>query len=149
MDPLLAKLKSFDWPYPDADDESYQEIKQRIAVAGKKRRLLTYSQLVQGIEFQILSVNDGQPFRMNVNGWTGLDRHIIGQFLGKLSCESYEQYGFMANALIVDAVESRPSKSFFDWMAYVEAIPDKSEKEILRFWAEQVQKAQQHYRKNG
>lgn len=149
MDSLLAKLKSFDWPYADADDDSYQEIKRRIAVAGKRRQLLTYSQLVQGIEFRIPSIKDGQPFRLNVGGWTGLDRHIIGQFLGKLSCESYEHSGFMANALVVDAIEGRPSKSFFEWMAYVQAIPDKSEAETLRFWAEQVQKAQQYYRKHG
>ena len=103
----------------------------------------------QGIEFQISSINNGQPFRLNVAGWTGQDRHIIGQFLGKLSCESYEEHGFMANALVVDAVEGRPSKNFFGWMEYVEAIPDKSEKEILRFWAEQVQKAHTWYRKHG
>ena len=48
MDPLLEKLKIFDWPLPDQDDDSYQEIKRRIAAAGKRRRMLTYSQLVQG-----------------------------------------------------------------------------------------------------
>lgn len=149
MDPLLEKLKSFDWPLPDQDDASYQEIKRRIAAAGKKRQLLTYSQLVQGIEFQIPSINDGHPFRLNVGGWTGLDRHIIGQFLGKLSCESYEEHGFMANALVVDAIENLPSKNFFGWMEYVEAIPDKSETEILRFWADQVRKAHKWYRKYG
>lgn len=147
LDPLIDKLKSFSWPYADADEESYQEIKRRVAEAGKKRQLLTYSKLVQGIEFSIPSINNGKPFRLNVSGWTGLDRHIIGQFLGKLSCESYANHGFMANALVVDAIEGRPSKNFFGWMEYVEAIPDKSEIAILSFWADQVQKAQQWYRK--
>ena len=47
MDSLLEKLNSFDWPIPDQDDDSYQEIKRRIAAAGKRRQLLTYSQLVK------------------------------------------------------------------------------------------------------
>jgi hypothetical protein len=141
---LSEKLKSFEWLLPDQDDSSYEEIKRRIAATGKMRKLLTYSELVKGIDFNIPSISD-QPFR--IMQWTGLNRHIIGQFLGKLSCESYERYGFMANAMVVDAAEGIPSKSFFQWMEYVQAIPDKSETAVLQFWAEQVQKAQQHYRK--
>lgn len=144
-DPLFEGLKIFEWPLPDQDEASYREIEQRIAVAGRNRKFLTYSELVKGIEFNIPSIKD-RPFRMNISGWTGLDRHIIGQFLGKLSCESYRQYGFMANAMVVDALECRPSKGFFQWMEYVEAIPDKSEMAVLRFWADQVQRAQKHYR---
>ncbi|MEM9814798.1 MAG: hypothetical protein AAF827_00050 [Cyanobacteria bacterium P01_D01_bin.6] len=110
---------------------------------------MTYSQLVQGIEFCIPSITDGKPFRLNISGWTDQDRHIIGQFLGKLSCESDESHWFMANALVVDAIEGRPSKNFFGWMEYIEAIPDKSETAILSFWADHVQKAHKWYRTNS
>lgn len=147
IDSLREKLNSFDWPLPDEDDESYQEIKRRIAETGKRRRLLTYSQLVKGIEFRLSSMHDGAPFMLNIGGWTGQDRYIIGQFLGKLSCESYAQHGFMANALVVDAQQGRPSKNFFQWMEHVEAISDSDETAVLRFWAEQLQKAQQFYRR--
>lgn len=149
MDLLLEKLKSFNWKIPDQDEDSYQEIKRRVAEVGRKRKMITYSELVLGMEFNIPSLNGGKPFRLNNRGWTGEDRYIIGQFLGKLSCETYERYGFMANALVVDKLESRPSKNFFGWMEYVKAIPDRSEEEILRFWAEQVQKAHQWYTKNN
>lgn len=54
----------------------------------------------------------------------------------------------MANVMVVDALEGRPSKNFFLWMEYVEAIPSKDEADILRFWADQLQKAQQWYRRN-
>lgn len=87
---LLEKLKSFEWPIPTQDKVSYQEIKRRIADTGRRRKLLTYSELVKGIEFCIPSLNGGKPSRLNVGGWTGQDRYIIGQFLGKLSCETYE-----------------------------------------------------------
>jgi hypothetical protein len=146
---LLEKLKSFEWPIPNQDKTSYQEIKRRIADAGRRRKLLTYSELVNGIEFRIPSLNNGKPFRLNIGGWTGQDRYIIGQFLGKLSCETYEHYGFMANAMVVDALESRPSKNFFHWMEYVAAIPSNDETDILRFWADQLQKAQKWYRRNS
>lgn len=146
---LLEKLKSFEWPIPTQDKASYQEIKRRIADAGRRRKLLTYSELVKGIEFCIPSLNGGEPFRLNIGGWTGQDRYIIGQFLGKLSCETYEHYGFMANVMVVDALEGRPSKNFFQWMEYVSAIPSKDETDILRFWADQLQKAQKWYRRNS
>ncbi len=149
MDPLLENLKTFKWALADQDESSYQEIKRRIATSGKMRKLLTYSELVKGIDFQIGSINNGKSFRMNIRGWTDLDRHIIGQFLGKLSCETYENHGFMANVLVVDATEGVPSKKFFAWMDDVNAISDKSEKEMLSFWADHLRLAQQWYRRNG
>lgn len=145
---LIEKLKSFEWPIPNQDDTSYQEIKRRIADTGRRRQLLTYSDLVKGIEFCVPTLNGGKPFRLNIGGWTGQDRYIIGQFLGKLSCETYEHYGFMANVMVVDALEGRPSKNFFQWMEYVEAISSKDEANILRFWADQLQKAHKWYRQN-
>lgn len=148
MDPLLEKLKSFDWPLPDQDEAGYQQIKAKVAKAGKRRQLLTYSDLVRGVDFHDPDRNSGKPFQLNIAGWTGLDRHIIGQYLGKLSCETYENHGFMANALVVDAINGMPSKIFFQWMEYIEAIPDKNDHEMERFWANQLRKAQAWYRSN-
>ena len=146
MDEIAKKMAEWQWTYAPQDPIAYAELEKRIAEAGKNLSLITYSDLVKGIEFHLPSVNEGSAYYMNISGWTGLDRHIIGDFLGKISCHSYCEHGFMANSLVVNRAEYKPSKIFFDWMEWLNVLPDTKEDTVLKFWAGQVNKAHNWYR---
>jgi len=146
LDTIAKKLSECKWIYAPQDPIAYAEIEKRIIETGQNLRLITYTDLVKGIEFHLPNVGEGGVHRMNIAGWTGLDRHIIGDFLGQLSCHSYCDHGFMANALVVNKNEYKPSPIFFNWMQSLDVLQDTKEDTILRFWAEQVNKAHNWYR---
>lgn len=146
MDEVAKKLAEWQWTYAPQDPIAYAELEKRIAKIGKRSSLITYSDLVSGIEFHLPSVDDEGTYYMNTSGLTGLDRHIIGDFLGQISCRSYCEHGFMANALVVNRTEYKPSKIFFDWMELLNVLPDKKEDTVLNFWTEQVNKAHNWYK---
>jgi hypothetical protein len=146
LDEVAKKLAEWQWTYAPQDPIAYAELEKRIAETGKRLSLITYSDLVKGIEFHLPSVGEGGAYYMNTSGWTGLDRHIIGDFLGQISCRSYCEHGFMANALVVNRAEYKPSQIFFDWMESLNELPDTKEDTVLKFWADQVNKAHNWYR---
>ena len=117
MDEILEKMKQGDWVYGDGDPESLAVLEQRIAEKGRKRSVITYSDLARGIEFRLANVNDGIPFEIDFGPNWGLHSKIIGEFLGRISTKSYEAAGFMASALVVqkeDDGPGLPSKKFFN-----------------------------------
>ena len=52
----------------------------------------------------------------------------------------------MASALVIGRLESRPADNFFEWMEYLEVLPNTKEDTVLKFWAEQVKLAHQWYK---
>src|SRR5947209_2702046 len=91
MDAIARRLAVSDWGYGAQDDAAFEEIAHRVAETGKKRSLITYSDLVNGIEFNLDNVAGGHPYQISVGEWTSLDRAIAGNFLGRLCAESYER----------------------------------------------------------
>jgi len=77
--------------------------------------------------------------------WSGLDRAILGDFLGYISMRSYEEAGFMASALVVSRSEYKPSDLFFEWMKELNVLPNTDKDTILAFWADQVNKGHNWY----
>lgn len=66
MDSVAQALAAYSWPYTTQDPAACAEIATRAASAGRAKTLITYSELVSGIDFHIPSVNNGRPFRL---GW--------------------------------------------------------------------------------
>ena len=60
--------------------------------------------------------------------------------------ESYLEAEFMASALVMGRAESKPSDSFFEWMEYLNVLPNLKEETVLAFWSEQVKKAHHWYK---
>jgi hypothetical protein len=148
MDNLVKKMKTFSWAYADKDLASLEIVEKRIHESGKDLKLITYSDLVKGIEFHIPNINNGSAYQIKTYDWSGLDRRIIGDFLGYASFRSYEKYGFMASALVVNRDEYRPSWHFFLWMKELEVLPDLEEPTVLAFWIDHVNKAHNWYKSN-
>ncbi len=143
QDDILRRMEQVSWTYPLEDPAALEILERRIAETGRNLSLITYSDLVDGVVFSLPSVRGGKPFQ--IEEWTGLDRGIIGEFLGYISTRSYREAGFMASALVVNSTEYRPSDHFFRWMAELEVLPNRDDDAVLAFWADQVNKAHNWY----
>ncbi|MCA1614006.1 MAG: hypothetical protein LC800_07620 [Acidobacteria bacterium] len=141
MDNIIRKLDEVNWIYADKDSVALFELERRIAETGRKLGLITYSDLVKGIDFHLPNIRNGEAYRIQIYDWSGLDRAILGEFLGYISARSYRESGFMASALVVNSTGLEPSEQFFEWMERLGVLPDTNKNTVLAFWADQVHKA--------
>ena len=146
LDPIQAKLEAVQWEYADKDLEAVNELTGRIAETGRKFGLISYSDLVKGIEFHFPNIAGGRTYRIDTYDWSGLDRRIIGDCLGYISWRSYTEAQFMASALVIARLESKPSDIFFEWMETLGVLPNTKEDTVLAFWSLQVKKAHHWYK---
>src|SRR3954465_5417895 len=103
MDEIAQKMAEIGWIYADKDPNALAILEERIADTGRKLGLITYSELVKGVDFRLPNIRKGEPYRIQIYGWSGLDRAILGEFLGYISSRSYDKAGFMASALVVNS----------------------------------------------
>lgn len=143
---LIRELEGIDWQYEPKDPAALNELKGRIADIGERFSLISYSDLVKGVDFSYPNINDGRTYRISVYEWTGLNRRILGDCLGYISMESCKEAGFMASALVIGRNESMPSEIFFNWMKDLGVLPDTRDDTKDRFWIEQVNYAHQWYK---
>lgn len=148
MDPLALKLEAVDWRYGDKDPAAARELEHRIASSARGKGFITYSELVRDVTFHLPSVAGGRPYQIRTSEWSGLDRKIIGEFLGYVSARSYVAAGFLATAVVVSSSELKPSELFFSWMQELGALPDLKEDTVLAFWARHFNEALKWYKTN-
>jgi hypothetical protein len=95
---LDQKLREMRFSFARQDDEAFEEIARRVVRAGRAERLLTYTELAQGITFHLDKVEDGQPFlasrfrrkvpeKIRENPIVSIPAHLVflGRVLGRLS----------------------------------------------------------------
>jgi hypothetical protein len=148
MDEILRKMNAVSWVYADKDPAALEILEQRIAEAGRDENKLTvtYSNLVRGVKFHLPNIRNGEAYEIRTFDWSGLDRALIGEFLGYISKRSYEKAKFMASSLVVMSEEMRPSPHFFEWMKKLGILPSLDEGTVTKFWLEQVNKAHDYYK---
>lgn len=143
---ILRRMEETQWKWADKDPHAAEELTHRIIQAGQRRQFVPYSELVEGIEFRIPTIQQGRPYTIDTGEWAGFERALLGEFLGLISTESYRAGGFHATAIVVGKSESMPSSHFFEWMEHLGVLPDTKEGTVLRFWAEQVVLAHAYYK---
>ena len=79
MDPILHKFGHIEWRYATGDSKALATLEERIAEAGRRRALITYSELVRGVTFNLPNVQ--KPRTIDITDWQELDRAIVGDFL--------------------------------------------------------------------
>lgn len=146
---VKRRLTEFEWHYADQDPCASRELSRRIAQAGRRQELITYSNLVRGVTFQIPSVNEGRPFEIDPNDWSDLHRAIIGDFLGCISAESYERAGVFASAIVVTKADGIPGPGFANFMHDLGVLSAPSETAALECWVREVEKVHAWYRTSG
>jgi hypothetical protein len=145
MDEIARRMAEVEFSFAGKDPEALAVLEERIAETGRRLGLITYSDLVKGVVFHLPNVRKGQAYQISIYDWSGMDRAILGEFLGYISIRSYREAGFMASALVVNRDEYMPSDHFFEWMKTLNVLPDTNQDTVLKFWADQVNKAHNWY----
>jgi hypothetical protein len=146
MDEIAQRMAEIQWVYADKDPNALAILEERIADTGRKLGLITYSELVKGVDFHLPNIRKEEAYRIQIYDWKGLDRSILAEFLGYISTRTYREAGFMASALVVQSTDPQPSEHFFEWMVKLGVLPDTNKDRVLEFWSEQVTKAHNWYK---
>ena len=139
-DPIIEKSRDIRWHYADRDPHALEELEQRIAAVGRRRGLVTYSDLVRGVIFELPNLRDGER-TVDVSDWQDLDRAVVGDFLGYISLRSYEQGRFFSSALVVSKMDGSPSEGFYSLLKELGLISSGRTDKAMYLWAEHVAKA--------
>lgn len=141
---ILRALGTVRWRFAESDLGALREMRERIDAVGPDReRFVTYSELVDGLDFQLASVGAGTPYR--IREWGELDRALVGDFLGRLVVDSYREGGFFVSALVVSREDRTPGKGFYDLARQVGALRSKDKLQELEFWSAEVTRARAWY----
>lgn len=144
MDKSTEILAGMKWIYADGDPAACAELSRRIAAIGRTEKdMLTYSRLVDGVTFRLPNVGGGEPFEFNE--WSNLERAIIGDFLGKVAADSYQQGRFLASALVIGVNSNGPGEGFYALAKEAGLLRSSSETARLQFWLEHVKLAREWY----
>jgi hypothetical protein len=74
------------------NQDARDKLRERIAEAGRKRKLISYSELVQGIKFECSTISP-KPFEIHSFDWTGPQRRMIGHELARITEQTVEDAG--------------------------------------------------------
>lgn len=139
-DRILENFAKIPWHYANKDPKALRELETRVGSAAAKRGLLTYSDLVRGVEFNLPNLKE--PRRViDTSDWQDLDRAIVGDFLGYMSMRSYETAGFFSSALVVSKMDGSPSEGFYSLLRELGLISSGKTDKAMFLWADHVAKA--------
>lgn len=139
MDAVWRRFDEIEWSYATGDAKALRELEDRIASAGRKRSLITYSDLVRGVTFNLPNVQKART--IDVTDWQELDRAIIGDFLGYISMRSYERAKLLSSALVVSKMDGSPGEGFYSLLKLLGLVSSARSTKALDLWAEHVAKA--------
>lgn len=149
LDPsLAAALQNTEWQYAEHDPAAAHKMERRIAEYASQPGFIVYSDLVEGINFHLPQINGGKGFCINTSDWRGIDRRIVGDFLGYISMLSYLHAGFVAGALVVGKESVQPSAVFFEWMHEKKILPNLNDETVIPFWSDHFKAGQRWYRQH-
>ena len=144
MDRIQDAFEGVRWSFADKDPDAVSELDRRIAHAGRKRQLITYSDLARGVSFDLPNVGKS-PFVIDVGDWGDFNRTLIGDFLGYLSMRSYKEGGFFSSALAVSKLDGSPGWGYYGLLKDLGLISSSESPEALGIWADHVRKAHTWY----
>lgn len=133
-----------EWKYADNDPAAVAVLRERFTDSARQQQLIHYSDLVEGVEFALPTRRE--PYQIDTSEWVGFDRHLIGDYLGYLSSESYRAHGFMISAIAVSKADGTPSKQFFAWARELGLLKKRGQDAALAFWTEQMNRAFDHFK---
>lgn len=114
---LLASETEREWIYVPHDHDALEEIAGRLGWAARENATWTYGAIVKEVTFNIPSINEGKPYRPNldVGGDTVVRRKdlaLVDEFLTYLSLHSYKEAGIIASALVTGPATGKPNAEF-------------------------------------
>jgi hypothetical protein len=140
----MERFRGIRWSYAPRDPTALAELDRRIADVGRRSDLITYSDLVKGVTFNLPNLREPRH-QIDTADWQELDRAIVGDFLGYLSMESYERAGFFASALAVSKLDRSPSEGFYSLLKELGLITSSKTDKAMYMWTDHVAKAHAWY----
>lgn len=139
MDRILKALQEINFKYADRDPQAVAALTSRIVQAARAEHLITYKDLVKGVQFQIPGVKSGVQFE--IDEFAPFEQSLIADFLGYINLQAYRQARVLPSAIVVRKEDNRPSPVFFTFFKpLVDMDPEA-------FWIDEVRKVQEHYQK--
>src|SRR5687768_16136982 len=135
MDKILERFQAIKWNYALRDEAGRAELERRIADAGRRRALITYSDLVRGVVFNLPNLREPKH-QIDTGDWQDLDRSILGDFLGYLSMQSYQRAGFLSSALVVGKQDGSPGEGFYNLLKELGLITSSKTDKAMYIWAD-------------
>lgn len=142
---VVASLAESNGAFSITNQEAMDALYERIAMAGRTRKMLSYSELVRGIKFECAEVSD-KPFEIFAFDWQGPMRRMIGYALARITERTILDAGCIITTVIIDNTNNTPSRILFEWLHDMGIIPDLEENTILAFWATHVTKTQEYFK---
>lgn len=139
MDLIQKRFDDISWKYATGDSRALKELEDRIAAAGRRRALLTYSDLARGVTFNLPNLQ--RPRVIDVSDWQEIDRAIVGDFLGYISKRSYEKAKLFSSSLVVSKMDGSPGEGFYSLLKQLGLIANARSAKALDLWAEHVAKS--------
>ena len=140
MDKVRQAFGRMKWSFAPDDPSALAQLERRIERSGKRGKTLTYSELADGVEFDLPGFSN-RPYHIDIHNWTELDRKLIGDFLGYISMRSYQRSGVFASALVVNKDDHLPGPGFYGLLADLGVISSKDDVRGPIVWGEHVEKA--------
>jgi hypothetical protein len=133
-----------EWKYLNENDLALKELERRICRAGQAEETLTYTTLVQGVDFHPLNLKYNGSYE--IRDWHDPNRALIGEYLSFLSEESLRDHHFMSSALVISQEENRPCAPFFDLARSLGLLKGRNKQTEDDFWFGQLNKAIAYYK---
>jgi len=126
----------------DDDTSALRMMMRRLAAKAREQpdSVIAYSDLVRGIVFHIPTVLGGAPIELGVPEWSRLHQSIIGGCLGRLSCDTYIEGGFLISAVAVSKVTLEPSDGFNALLEMLQLVSSKRDPRCTEMWIEHLHK---------
>jgi hypothetical protein len=148
MDKIIERFNEMSWRFAPQDPEGCAALEGRIRDTGRRGALITYSDLVRGVSFR-LPGRDPPEHQIDVREWQEVDRSILGDYLGYLSMQTYQQAEFFCSALVVSKETGMPGEGFFGLLKDLGLISSSKTNKATYIWSDHVAKAHAWYGSSG
>lgn len=121
------------WQVVATNPSALKAMERRINHAIASQGVLTYSQLVDGIDFYLPKSDGSQLYRIDLERWSGSDGGIVGEFLCYISMQSFIQQGVLASAVVVKS-SGKISSGFFELAEILGLLKHRDDASDEAFW---------------
>ena len=130
------------------DNASIDEMERRIKQAGKSHKgVIYYSELVQGIGFKQSNLYGDEVHFIDIGGWTGLERKMVGTALAEIAVRNLPEADCLITCIVVLKDSFSPSPTFFEWISWSGLIEEMTDAQFDSFWIDEFRKALTYFKR--
>jgi hypothetical protein len=140
---ILTQMQLMSWRYAPVDPEAQEHIEERLIETARRKDLIHYSDLVEGVLFMVES-SEGNRDHV-ITDWSEFDRALIGDHLGYLNMRYYERHGVLLGSLAISKEQSNPGPGYFNFLRDAGLLRVRDEDRQIEFWIREVERVYQHF----